>query len=939
MAPNTELTFSDRNDETGFINFFKTLPADDKSSIRVFCRGDYYSAHGQDAILVAQTVFRTLTALKYLGSSDPERGLASCTMSAVVFANFLRDALFTRGQKVDIYHSTGRNNWSVSKRASPGNLQDVEDLLSSSTNVDASPVVVAVKVSSKSDQKLVGVCFADASARALGVSEFVDNDLYSNLEALIIQLGAKELLLQFDEQGKDYDLKKVRAIADQCGLAITERKSADFSSRDIDQDLARLLAGDLPALLPQTSLKVAMSSAACLIKYLGLMTDSSNFGQYILYQHDLSQYMKLDSAAVRALNLMPGPRDGAKSMSLFGLLNKCKTSAGTRLLAQWLKQPLLDVEQITIRHDLVETFVNNVALRQAMQEEHLRAIPDLHRLAKKFQRGGANLEDVVRVYQTVVRLPELIETLQAVPDVNTAEILSKTYTTTFREFNESLQKLVDLVETTVDLEALDRHEFVIKPEFDEGLREARVKLDGLRESMSDEHVRVGDVLNMEPEKKLKLEDHQVHGWCFRLTRNDAMCIRSKSGFVEIATQKNGTHFTTPHLRELASEFADLTSAYAKLQSGLVKEVVTVACTYCGLLEKFGTVLAHLDVIVSFAHVSACAAGPYVRPTMHGMRTGGSTVLKAARHPCMEAQDDMTFIPNDVSLVRGASEFVIITGPNMGGKSTYIRQIGVIALMAQAGCFVPCDSAELSVFDSILARVGAGDSQLKGVSTFMAEMLETASILKTATSESLIVIDELGRGTSTYDGFGLAWAISRHMVTEIKCFALFATHFHELTVLADQYQQVQNLHVVAHVEDVKAAHKAQQERRQLSGKEITLLYKVEDGVSDQSFGIHVAELVRFPEKVVNMAKRKAEELEDLTGNNGNDGNPDRPTKCSKAEVKAGEDLLRTVLKQWRARIRDGADESKQEIMAKFKEVVSEWKDKLDANPFINEVLAL
>ncbi|KAL2176597.1 muts domain V-domain-containing protein [Thermothelomyces heterothallicus CBS 202.75] len=932
------------DDEHGFIRFFKSLPVVDDDVVRIFDRGDWYTAHGENANFIAKTVYKTTSVVRQLGRND-STGLPSVTMTVTVFRQFLREALYKLGKRVEIWASpNGRMNWKIVKQASPGNLQDVEEDLGSLS--EAAPIILAVKISTKaSEARSVGVCFADASVRELGVSEFLDNDLYSNFEALLIQLGVKECLIYMEkaDKEKDPELAKLRQIIDNCGIAISERPAADFATKDIEQDLARLLKDERSAtLLPQTDLKLAMGAASALIKYLGVLHDPSNFGQYQLYQHDLAQFMKLDAAALKALNLMPSARDGAKTMSLFGLLNHCKTPLGSRLLAQWLKQPLMDKSEIEKRQQLVEAFVNDTELRQTMQEEHLRSIPDLYRLAKRFQRKKANLEDVVRVYQVAIRLPGFLGTLEGVMDETYRDPLDEAYTNQLRGLSDSLAKLQEMVETTVDLDALDNHEFIIKPEFDDSLRIIRKKLDKLRTDMNREFADVASDLGQERDKKIFLENHKVHGWCMRLTRTEAGCIRNKSRYMECSTQKNGVYFTTKTLQAYRREFDQLSQTYNRTQSGLVNEVVGVAASYTPVLERLAGILAHLDVIVSFAHCSVHAPISYVRPKIHP-RGEGQTILTEARHPCLEMQDDVQFITNDVELTRDKSSFLVITGPNMGGKSTYIRQIGVIALMAQIGCFVPCSTAELTIFDSILARVGASDSQLKGVSTFMAEMLETANILKSATAESLIIIDELGRGTSTYDGFGLAWAISEHIVKEIGCFALFATHFHELTALADQYPQVRNLHVTAHISGTDSS--SSKKKTGTEKREVTLLYKVEPGVCDQSFGIHVAELVRFPDKVVRMAKRKADELEDFTSaKQDGDGKTATPTTAvlagaeySKRDVEEGSALLKDLLVRWKDEVRAGSM-SKAEMVARLREMVGK-DEKLLANPFFQSVRAL
>ena len=881
-------------------------------------------------------------------------------MTVTVFRNFLREALFRLGKKVEIYETGGRGLPKLVKQASPGNLQDIEEELGG--HLESAPVILAVKTSAKaSEARNVGVCFADASTRELGVAEFLDNDVYSNFGALLIQLGVKEVLLPQDTTKKDVELIKLKKIAEDCNIVATERPANEFNTKDVEQDLKRLLRDEsVLTTLPQAESKLTMSAASALIRNLNLMSDPTNDGQYKLIPHNLEQYMKLDAAALRALNLMPGPRDGAKSMSLFGLLNHCKTPLGGRLLAQWLKQPLMSLTEIEDRQNLVAAFYENTELRQPMQEEHLRYIPDIFRLAKKFQRGKADLQDVVRAYQVAIHLPGFILSLRKVVDEEQKVILDAHYTEPLTECHNRLRNLQDMVEETIDLEATDRHEYIIRADFDDNLKDIRNQLNVVQRALHVEFDDTAEDLHQEKDKKLFLEQHRVHGWCFRLTRTESSSIRGKSKYTELSTMKNGVHFTTSELTKLRKKHDDLSEHYNKQQGSLVREVVAVAASYCPIFEKLGGLLAHLDVIVSFAHVASHSRGGYVRPKMHSPGTG-STILTASRHPCMEVQDDVDFIPNDVKLERGSSEFLIITGPNMGGKSTYIRQIGVIALMAQIGSFVPCSAAELCIYDCILARVGASDSQLKGVSTFMAEMLETASILKTATSNSLIVIDELGRGTSTYDGFGLAWAIAEHIVTEVRCQALFATHFHELTALAKDHKEVKNLHVTSLVTgsststnnsdgDIEMTDADTPTTSSRSTRNVTLLYSVREGICDQSFGIHVAEVVRFPQKVINMARLKAEQLEDFSSSDADqnqistttthtsaagdsteaeadDDNDDpaagddrrkkkKKQAFSREEVQHGSQLLKDLLKRWKAQTEGLSREDQIEAMKRL-----------------------
>ncbi|KAL7753100.1 MSH2 protein [Sorochytrium milnesiophthora] len=872
-------------------------------------------------MFIARHHYKTTTVLKYMGGGDGtgRPAVPSCTLSRMNMESFARELLLTHATKLEIWglaDSRKPNSWELIKQASPGNVQDLEDIVFVGANqAFANPVAMAVHVSVKADQRVVGVCFADTSARSLGLSEFLDTELYSNLEALAIQLGVKECLVEATDSQRNYELDKVRTMLSSCNIAVTEcRKSTfahaskDFASDSIEQDLNRLVAA---AAIPDQN-KHALAAAACLIKYLGLLSDELNFGLYKLVSHSLSSYMRLDASAMRALNLLPSPTDGYnKASSLYGLLDHCKTAQGKRMLHQWLKQPLMNKRDIEERFDVVELLYDDTELRQAVRDEHLKLMPDFSRLSKRFLKGNATLQDLVRTYQAIIRLPALIETLQSYAgEEQRSALLTRLF-----EVYQHTAKMQSLVEETIDLDAIDNHEFMIKADFDPKLKELHEEIASLKLQIDPEVSKAARTLDQELHKTLKLEKNNVNGYHMRLSRTNASVLRGRSGFIELATQKAGVLFTTVRLKQLSDELMEASARYEETQSSLVKELMAIAATYCGVLEDLNAIIARLDVLLSFAHVSLHASTPYIRPILHD-RGQGKLVLREARHPCVEMQDDVSFISNDVEVIRGQSTFQIITGPNAGGKSTYIRQIGVIVLMAQVGCFVPCAAAEVPIVDAILARVGAGDSQLKGISTFMAEMLETASILKTATRDSLIVIDELGRGTSTYDGFGLAWAISEHIANNIGAICFFATHFHELTALQGRAQGVKNLHVAAHIGE---------------SRDITLLYRVKEGACDQSFGIHVAEMVGFPPSVVNLAKRKAAELEDFETHASG-----AHAQLTPEQEERGNQLIEQFLSEFAAvpGVQDMTDEQLATTVAELK---VKYAQQFQHDPFVQHVL--
>ena len=867
LASMREVTATDSENVSSVAACVNRLPKASDDLLRFFDRGATYMLYGKDASLVAAEYFKSASAVRYTGSGDDKQPYLH--FNKTMGAEILRSALLHQRRRVEVYATSGSgSSWSLERRGSPGNLQAFEEecLRDSDLTADTSPVIVAVRLSRKGGSAsatggagalMVGCAFVDCTVRSVRVSEFEDDEHLSTLESLLCQQGAKECLLPH-ELGETTDLRaKCAEVLELCEVPMTMAKKGAFASKEAEHDLRKLLGvSELHNRAFASSEQLAISAASGLIKYLDLMASKETFGLWAMDWVDAAQYMRLDAGAMRALSVEPQPGDQDKNSSLLGLFSVCKTAMGSRLVRKWLKQPLLSASELEGRYDLVAAFCTAYETRSMLRDEVLPKLgADLDKLGRKFAAKKAGLKEVVHLYYFVLNLPRLLQALRHHADqassAEEASLVADKFTSPLEEVYSNFTNLVRLVQASVDLAAAQRHEFLLQAHFSPDLADLQEQKDDVVAQVEAHHQALCAQLGKGIEVHLELDSK--FGYCSRVTRKaeadlrSAPCVKSGKLKVDILqTRKDGVLFRDSKMASFAEEYSSLNAKWNREQRALAEKVVETAATFGPVSADCHSLLAELDVLLAFAHVSCASPEPYVRPTLVPADDARPRiVLRGCRHPCVErVLDGAGFIKNDVELVRGESSLQVVTGPNMGGKSTYIRSAGVSVLLAQVGCFVPCDSAEISITDAILARVGAGDCQSRGVSTFMAEMLETATILKGATASSLVIIDELGRGTSTYDGFGLAWAIAHHLVTNIGCCTLFATHFHELCALEHQQPQVCNRHVSAHLEEGS----------------MTMLYKVEDGPCDRAFGIHVAEVADFPASVVRAAKRKLSELE-------------------------------------------------------------------------------
>ena len=531
----------------------------------------------------------------------------------------------------------------------------------------------------------------------------------------------------------------------------------------------------------------------------------------------------LDPATLRNLELVEPAFGESRASTLLGVLDQCATSLGARKLKTWMLRPSLDQAELEARLDAVEELAGNVIAREELRRV-LGAIQDLERLLSKITLEAANARDLLALKQSLRPLPIL-----------------RTYLTHFRaarlaQLHTRLDELADVhegLEKSIHPEppVLLTEGGLIRAGYDAHLDELRDLGHHAKRRLAEIEVRERERTSI---ASLKVRFNNVFGYYLEISKSNLHL--APADYERKQTLVNAERFTTPELKELEAKILDAEERSHTLEREMFVAIRRQVAQQAARIRQTASVLAELDTLVCFAHLAA--EREYHRPEFS---TDGELLIQGGRHPVIEriVEEGQTgkFIPNDLYMNGGADLLLIITGPNMGGKSTYLRQAAQIALMAQMGSFVPAARAKLPIFDRIFTRIGASDNLARGRSTFMVEMTEAATILNTATPRSLVLLDEVGRGTATFDGLSIAWAVVEYLLTQTRAKTLFATHYHELTELADLLPGVKNYHV-----SVKE-----------SGSNIIFLRKVEPGSADKSYGIDVARLAGLPNAVIERAR--------------------------------------------------------------------------------------
>ena len=807
----------------GIVGEFFDLKADADADLLAMQCGDFYEFFGEDAETVADELDLKVSQKSSHGSSYPMAGVPVDDLTP-----YLR-ALVERGYRVavaDQYETADGHAREVVRTVTPGTLLET-------TDADAQYLAAVV-----ADEGAYGLAFADVTTGAFHVTEVEGADAADQLLTELYRFRPVEILPGPTVRSDDDLLSRLRDRTDATFTLHTAEAFAPGRARHrVRQQFGSETADSVG--LEGTG---AIAAAGAILSYVeesgvGVLASMTR-----LQTHEGSEHVELDATTQRNLELTE-TMQGDQSGSLLSTIDHTVTSAGGRLLAEWLQRPLSSTGEIKRRQSAVAALTEAALARDRLQET-LDGAYDLERLASRAASGSADARDLRAAAETLAVLPAIVD-IVAETDRLAESALTDVLERPDRDAAADLAQRLDdaLVE---DPPGTITQGGLLSRGYDDSLDE-----------IIDRHEEAQAWIERLPERER--ERHGITHLSVDRNRTDGFYIqvgnsetdRVPDSYEQIKSLKNSERYTIEELEEREREILRLEEQRHELERDLFEELRADVAAHADLLQSVGGTLAEVDVLASFA--THAVHNDWVRPEIHG---GDELVIDAGRHPVVEQTTE--FVPNDLRLgvasrgeradgerTGGAAfdrQFLIVTGPNMSGKSTYMRQAALITLLAQIGSFVPAREARVGLVDGIYTRVGALDELAQGRSTFMVEMQELSNILHSASEDSLVILDEVGRGTATYDGISIAWAATEYLHNTVGAKTLFATHYHELTTLADHLERVENVHVAVDGDPESG-----------DGEDVTFLRTVRDGPTDRSYGIHVADLAGVPEPVVDRSR--------------------------------------------------------------------------------------
>jgi len=802
---------------TPMVRQYNAIKARYPNYVVMFRMGDFYEMFNEDAQTASRMLGIALTKRPWGdGGSMPLAGVPYHAVEGYL-AKFIR-----AGQKVAICDQTedpktakGLVKREVTRIVTPGTILESEILDAKTHNFLASIF----------EQKDAwGLAVTDLSTGSFEIAQFSGPNAQRQIFSEAGRLQPAEILLPDSFRKREGQWRDPMLQTTLTWLPETDYAHASARRRLLEQFEVQSLEG-----YGAERLAAAVGAAGALVQYLRDTQLAALRPITHLSVYNPTDYLVLDFTTQRSLELVQSLHGGGRLGTLIEVLDHTRTAMGSRMLRQWLLQPLKQPDAIRKRLDAVEDLYSNGALRGALTER-LRKVHDLERVISRVGLGVAGPRDLVSLRISLSQIPPLKKSLDAA---------RAPYLRDLREEIDPLPWLFDLLNRAI----AENPPYVVR---DGGaIREGyNVELDELRSVASDTSDWIEAMRQQEIARtgisNLKIRYNKVFGFFIEVSKSNLGAV--PADYIRKQTLVNAERFITPELKAKEEIILNAQERIAEIEARLFEEVRAEAASQTRAVQRLAEQIAQVDCL----HGLACAAvtGNYVKPDVDD---GDAIEIREGRHPVVEAlQSDRPFVPNDVSLSNSKHQILLITGPNMAGKSTFIRQVALIALMAQMGSFVPARGARIGVVDRIFTRVGAMDYLVRGQSTFLVEMNETANILNNATDRSLVILDEIGRGTSTYDGLSIAWALVEylHSTEGRRPKTLFATHYHELTDLETECRRVANFNVaVLEKED-----------------EITFLYKIVSGSTDHSYGIYAAKVAGLPRPVIERAREILFQLE-------------------------------------------------------------------------------